>query len=227
MRVLRSRTTERVSALAVSDALERELVTAHRDELAEILRQACRTMLLEGERERLFVMRYRTAVERVDPVSRDDIEARIGRVVALEAGTTWDASATSIASALTGSRSRATSVPELAALGERLQPGDHWRVLCAMSHLAGGREELAQELAEIVLAGWPHIDHTLRSLEIVAICTSLGGDPSRALALQEDACALRSDYPIGQSNRLRFALLSLRERPALESSDRLEELLDV
>ena len=58
-RSLRSATEEHVSGFAVPDALERELIRVHRAELAEIVYQAIRTQLLEGARERLFIMHYR------------------------------------------------------------------------------------------------------------------------------------------------------------------------
>lgn len=227
MRVLRSRTTQGISPLAVSDTLERELVTAHREELAEILKQACRTKLLEGEREKLFVLPYRTSRERVDPVPLADIGRRHEKARTTVVPNSPPNTCAPMQSVSFLRDMAQVPVPELAALGQRLLPGDRWRVLTAMSELAVGSAVTALQMSRAVLDGWPHTDDALRALEIAAITRALGGDPAGALEIQDQACGLLYDYPVGHANRLRYSLLSLQVRTAMQSAARLEELLDV
>jgi hypothetical protein len=226
LRMLRSRTTQGVGALAVPDALERELVTVHRAELAEILKEACRTKLLEGKREKLFVMRYRTATERVDPVPMGRISEQLERAISSGIADPWTGAMSSIRSALSVRSEQELSVLDLAALGQKLQPGDTWRVMSAMSFLAKGDEGSAREMSKVVLDGWPETENALRVLEILAIMEVFDGDPERALEIQERACTLKEDYVIGQMNRLVHAIFLGQERPALDASARLDDLLE-
>ncbi|MBK7644443.1 MAG: hypothetical protein IPJ19_15605 [Planctomycetes bacterium] len=220
MRILRSSTNEPLSALAVPDALERELITVHRAELAEILKQACRNKLLKGERERLFVMRYRTANERVEPVPIQGLRDRFALADARNPGEPWAGATDAIERALFPQASAEPSVLELAALGERLVPGDSWRVMTAIDQLANGNVEAVRPLCSAVLDGCADVESSLRALETIAMSEAIKQSPSRALEAQSSACAIKGDYPLGHINLFLFAV---DKRTALGAADRLEE----
>ncbi len=227
MRVLRSRTTPGVSALAVSDALERELVTVHRAELAEILKEACRTRLLEGEREKFVMMPYTGAGKRHRPTSIQSLRLRLERASEREA----DLSPNS--DNLLRNRSplrdalQERSVLDLAALGQRLLPCDAWRLLAAISLISNQSTRAAHALARAVLDGWPELGDSLRALEVLALSEVLMGRPDLALAHQEEACSLRGDYPLGLINLVRYGLLAVQEEKVLAASNRMSGMIEL
>ena len=225
MRVLRSRTTDGVSALAVPDSLERELVTVHRAELAEILKQACRTKLLEGERERLFMMPYKRSDERHTPTTRAALEARLDRAERSSSEPETDDFTSARPDAPSPRGLLSLPVLELVALGQRIQPSDTWRLMSAISFIANRMTDAARELAQAVLLGWPGDNDALRALEIAALARCLEGRPDVALELQDRACSIAGDYPIGAINRLRYALLAVEEERAVDASARLDALV--
>jgi len=225
MRVLRSRTTEPLSGMAVSDALERELVTVHRAELAEILKQACRTKLLEGEREKLFVMRYRTATDRVDPVPMSKIRSRLACAVGAGPAQPWEDAMTAVGTVVSPQHLGVSTVLELAAVGQQLQPGDTWRVLAAFhlnSHKSPGS---AKTLALSVLNGQPGTTEALQALEMLSVSASLEGCVEQALVYLEEAITLTGSYALAELNRLRCSLIVLDERRVLDASSRLDSML--
>jgi hypothetical protein len=225
MRVLRSRTTQGVSPMAVPDALERELVTAHREELAEILKQACRTRLLEGEREKLVMMPYKGVRERHQPTPLHELRhsleqsAQCGRVDSLMGD------AECLLGALSSNTMEGMSVLELAALGQRIQPSDTWRLLSAISFAASKQFTPALGLAREVMDGWPRAEDAVRALEVLALYEGVEGSPRRALEYQDQACSILGEYPIGEINRLRYSVLALDKRGALDSSERLSAMM--
>jgi hypothetical protein len=225
MRVLRSRTTEPISSMAVSDALERELLTVHRAELAEILKQACRTKLLEGEREKLFIMHYRTATERVDALPLKTISARHGRAQDAGVAEPWIGGVPVLGGLLSPQGLHGASVLDLSALGQRIQPRDTWRVISAMSLLATGGEHAASDISRTVLNGWPETEDALRALEILAMSEATAGNPSTARELQEAACALKENYPLGKINVFLYAVLAGNEAAAICAARDLEGAL--
>ncbi len=225
MRVLRSRTTPGVSAMAVSDALERELVTVHRAELAEILKEACRTRLLEGEREKLFMMPYKRKDERHTPTAIVQLHARLDRSVRTETPSLADGLKGVLCDALSPGAFTALPVLDLAALGQRLCPSDTWRLMAAISLIASRMTSSARRLAETVMEGWPNDDDALRALEVAALAECMEGRPHLALDLQDWACSIAGDYPIGAINRLRYALLAVQESRVIDASERLESTL--
>ena len=227
LRVLRSRTTERVSALAVPDALERELVTVHRAELAEILKEACRTRLLEGERERLFNIPFSPSGQPILPTPLEALEVRLERTLPSTDADAWPGLSSSVRRTLARSRSNSASVFDLAALGQKLQPSDVWRLMATIACVAEGELAAARVLAESVLSNWPREEDAFRALEVLGLCEVMDGDYLRGIEHQESACGLRGDYPVGQMNRLKYALLALQERTALDASERLDSLVSV
>lgn len=224
-RILRSSTTEPVSAFGVSDALERELVTVHRTELAELLRQACRTKLLEGSRERLFIMHYRTATQRAEYRPMEQIRERARQVGGMGVSDPWVGAVLAVERALSAAGGAGASVHDLAALGQRLEARDCWRMMSAMEYLVDRQHGSACDLAKRVLEGWPTVDEALRAYEILALTEAIDGDPLKALEYQERACTLLEDYPQGQMNRFRYAMLAGDEGTAMGSSGVLDTLL--
>jgi len=222
MRVLRSRTTPGVSALGVSDALERELVTVHRAELAEILKEACRTRLLEGERERLFMMPYKRRDERHTPTDIVSLQAQLSRAERIASASAMSESTSAACNSFSPKTIMDVPVLELAALGQRIQPSDTWRLMAAISLIANKRTGSAHELAQTVLQGWPSDNDALRALEVAALVKCMEGRPEVALELQDKACSIGGDYPIGAINRLRYALLAVEEGRVVDASARLE-----
>lgn len=222
-RAVRSRTEEPVSAMAVSDALERELISVHRAELAEILRQACRTRLLEGEREKLFIMRYRSTNERVDPVPLAKVRERLASGAGMDEP--WGGAMTAIQRALTPENPEDVSVLDLAALGQRLVPGDFWRVSCGLWHMARGEHATSTDLAQSVLDGWPEKESALRACEILASAYAHCMEYGRALALQSHASQFYGDYSQGLMNELRLAFQCGDAGSALHSSRRIDASL--
>jgi hypothetical protein len=225
MRVLRSRTTQGVGPMAVPDALERELVTAHREELAEILKQACRTRLLEGERERLVMMPYKGVRERHQPTPVHELRRRLQQSAQREREDSLVGDAECLHSALSSNGRGDMPVLELAALGQRIQPSDTWRLLSAISFAASKEFTPALALAREVMHGWPREEDAVRALEVLALYEGVEGSPSRALEYQDQACSVLGEYPIGEINRLRYSLLALQERRALDSSERLGAMM--
>ena len=110
------------------------------------------------------------------------------------------------------------SVLDLAALGQRLEPRGAWKSMSAMAYFVDGKHDAACRLARTVLDGWPEPEQALRALEMLALAKALGGDPGRALSLQQQACSLREEYPLGHANRFGFALLAGRDLEATEAS---------
>ena len=214
--------TEGVSALAIPDSLERELVTVHRAELAEILKQACRTRLLEGERERLFMMPYKRRDERHTPTILAALQAQPNRAERIASESAMDDFTNATSDATSPRRFLALPVLELVAIGERIQPSDTWRLMAAISFIANRMSDPARELAHAVLRGWPSDNDALRALEIAALAECMEGRPDVALELQDRACSIGGDYPIGAINRLRYALLAVKEERAVDASDRLD-----
>lgn len=225
MRVLRSRTTQGVGAMAVPDALERELVTVHRDELAEILKEACRTRLLEGEREKLFMVPYTGVGTHHEIVPIQDLEARIERCVQLGAPGAVAAQADVICGVLASRPPERVSVLDLAALGQRIQPCDTWRLMSAISFISNKMAESAHSLAALVMDGWPSPDDALRALELLALSEVVEGRPLPGVEYQEQACSIRGDYPLGLLNLFRYSLLALKEAKAVEVAGRLDSMM--
>ncbi len=221
-RAVRSRTEEPISAMAVSDALERELVSVHRAELAEILRQACRTRLLEGEREKLFIMRYRSTNERVDPVPLADVRKRLGQASGAGMGEPWAGAIAAIQKALAPEDPEQVSVLDLAALGQRLVPGDAWRVCSAMASFANNDPGAAVELARAVLDGWPEKENARRACEILASVAARRGEYPCALKHQAAATSVGGRYTLGALNTIRFALQAGDSQAVVQASGELE-----
>ena len=225
MRVLRSRTTEGVSALAIPDSLERELVTVHRAELAEILKQACRTRLLEGEREKFVMMPYTGAGKHYGSTPIQELRVRELRASQLEPEPSTACESQFLRDALSQDTPRRCSVLDLSAVGQRLQPCDTWRLFAAISLISRKEVPAARELARVVLLGWPEPDDSLRALEVLALSEVLDGAPAQALCLQEAACSIRGDYPLGLINLVRYALLAVNEQRVLRVSDRMRGMI--
>jgi len=225
-RSLRSNTEERVSGFAVPDVLERELVRVHRAELAEIVHQAIRTRLLEGARERLFIMHYRGANERAQATGLAEVRNRLHATAGAAMDEPWAGAIAALQRALAPEDPESISVLDLAALGQRLEPREAWRVNSALWYLAHDEHDSACTLARKVLDGWPSTESALRALEILAITEASHGDPTKALRIQEHACALREDYPVGQANRFLFAVQSGRDAEASDASELLEGLVE-
>jgi len=225
-RALRSGTEERVSGFAVPDVLERELVRVHRAELAEIVHQAIRTRLLDGARERMFIMHYRGANERAEATGLADIRTRLRAATATTLDEPWAGAIAALQRAVSPEDPEGLSVLDLAALGQRLEAREAWRVNSALWYLAQEEHDAACALARRVLDGWPSTESALRTFEILAIAEASHGDPTKALGVQEKACALREDYPVGQANRFLFAIQSGREAEASDASELLERLVE-
>ena len=225
MRVLRSRTTEPLSGMAVSDALERELVTVHRAELAEILEAACRTKLLEGEREKFFNSPYVGPGGGYKSTPAGVTRARLERSGRMEVGGTQIRTVSFFGRAIPSDLLATITVPELAAIGHRVQPRDTWRLLAAFSYNSNKLSGSGRVLAMAVMTGWPSAVDAIRALEALALSEATEGHVTRALEYQEQALAIRGPYPLGEVNRLRCALVAVDERRAIDAASRLEEMI--
>lgn len=225
LRILQARSPEPVSAMSVSDALERELVVAHREELAEILKQACRTRLVTGERERMFNMPFGPSGQRIAVETEDATRMRMVRASNQSTHEPWQGAHAILVHALVGGR-QGSPIPYLASLGHRLAPRDDWSIITAISQVASGDLMAAREGATCVLGGAPDEGCRFRALELLALHEASKGSPVKALEYQEEALDVAGDYVLGQMNRMRYGLLALREGAARDAAARLEQMME-
>lgn len=194
-------------------------------ELAELLHQLCRTRLLEDERSIGYFSRYSGLGLRVESIPEAVLQSRVCDLDAAFPGVVWTSAECEARALLANAESAKADVTHLARLGYRMIPRDEWRMFAAMAHMLDGQVEAAADLARRTLEGAPSNAVRLRCLELLSMSSVSRGEVDQALRYSKQACALRPDYPLGEMNRVIFALLAGHESEALCGSARLHELV--
>lgn len=216
---------ERDSAAAVGAGPSAHLEHEARKELADLLRQHCRSRLIDGEDSSAYFSRYRGLNDRVCSVSQNVLRHRLGELDAAFPAVVWTATEREVRAVLSDAETSEPSVVYLARIGHGMSPGNDWLIMAAMANIVEGRKGEAEELTHRALEACPSEEVQLRCFELLTVSAIERRELDQAICFQERARSMRSDYPLGEMNRLTLALLTGRESEALSASTRLHELV--
>lgn len=184
-------------------AAERELLEVHRLEVAWLLREAARRMLIEGEQGR----RYVVVDERLEhSLTPGEIEARAGRggeeledpelrapLAWLRAFGSWPVFS-------------AASVREIAAAAHRLEPTNTTRFVVAADLIVGDQPRAALPLLRQILELAPTLAEEALAREYAGFVHARLGDHSRACDVLASLCMDPLFSAVGAMTRLISAL---------------------
>jgi hypothetical protein len=199
---------------------ERELLRAHRDELASVLRDACWMATQEvGRRESCLDRRNGLGgIQRVH--SQAAIQARAEGALSTASGQVEHI----LARLVSANGFSKPSVAELATASHRIQPTDHARICAALDLIWRGQPEASVELSLEVAQHGTLLADRIASWRNAATAYEMAGDLRRALALAVTASQLASDYAYPALHAFALAIHAQQSREALYAASLIDTL---